>query len=108
VSTVLKTEASAKPELGGGQRWQRTIRSRAFDVAVRVGHLPVTASRYQCFDAVKVVVLGGIVKRGLTLFVDVVRFGARLEAKHAALGVPVLGGTLQRRIPIRLHKQHST
>jgi hypothetical protein len=91
-----------------GQRWQRTIGRRAFDVAVGIGHSPVTASRNQRLDALKVVILGGVVKRRLALLVDVVRLGASLEAQHAALGVAVLGGALQWRVPVGLHRQDCT
>ena len=43
-------------------------------------------------DAVEVVVLGGVVQRGLALLVDVVGVGACSQAEDAALCVPAEGG----------------
>ena len=48
-------------------------------------------------DAVEVVVLGGVVQRGLALLVDVVGVGARSQAEDAALCVPAEGGGVEER-----------
>mmetsp|Transcript_4269 Transcript_4269/g.14486 ORF Transcript_4269/g.14486 Transcript_4269/m.14486 type:complete len:269 (-) Transcript_4269:1035-1841(-) len=80
----------------------RPVGRGALDVPVGVGDGPVAPPLDERLDAVEVVVLGGVVQRGLALLVDVVGVGARSQAEDAALCVPVLRRALERRIPVGL------